>query len=162
MTKSIPLGDVGHPQHLRAIVKDETNLIDQVMDVYTGWIGVGIEETHNNLFREQILSFVPLSPGKVQEYRDVDATGRRVTSAIVVATISSIAGDIETAAVDFATVSLQPFQFPGVAGTHFLLVLQATVAAQDGTVHGIAYQVTVLTDAIRLPRTLTLDRDTTP
>jgi len=78
--------------------------------------------------------------------------------------------DLGTCGVGPATAALRAFDgLPGISGTHNFLVLTIPLAVQDGTIHGISYQVTVLTtpqdatdpfqemiDArIRLPDTLT-------
>jgi hypothetical protein len=85
---------------------------------------------------------VLLQPEFIQPYQADDLLAVNVTAAP-----SSVADDDEAnvAAVDFASVALESQSLPSVGGTPHCLVLRATVAALNATVHAFTYQVTVLT-----------------
>ncbi len=70
---------------------------------------------------------------------------------------SSFGGDPDVAAVDRATVSLEPQTVGGIAGNPMVLVLRAPLAEQDGAVHAFAYQVRVLAHPSLFDQVLTLD-----
>ena len=79
----------------------------------------------------------------MQPYDENDLLAVTVTAAP-----SSVGDDDDeanVAAVDKASVQLEPQTFPGVGGTKFCLVLRATVAAHHAEVIAFTYQVTVLT-----------------
>jgi hypothetical protein len=136
---NVPAGDVTSPQHLAVYVfTDRTTNKRAKMEVYTGWVGV-----HFDGLRQEFASFVLVQPGLIQPYQADDLLDVTVTAAP-----SSVADDDDeanVAAVDFASVALEPQSFPSVGGTPHCLVLRATVAALNATVHAFTYQVTVLT-----------------
>jgi hypothetical protein len=170
MAINIPVRDVAGAQHLRCLVRgpvkpdDSTNIVDLVMDVYTGWLTFTYQA---GLPHENVISFVPLGTGTGTSQNIQGYVGG--ASAIVSASISSFADDPDLAAVDRATVKLVTKDFAGLLPAQ-VLVLDASIAVGEGKLHRIAYQVTVLVTAKEPPRALaelndtrlSIDKATTP
>lgn len=160
MAIKIPVRDVAGAQHLRCLVRgpvkpdDSTNIVDLVMDVYTGWLTFTYEA---GLPHENVISFVPLGTGTGTNLDIQNYVGG--ASAIVSASISSFAADPDLAAVDRASVKLQTKNLPGVLPVQ-VLILDASVAVSEGKLHRIAYQVTVLVTAKEPSRALAELADT--
>ena len=144
MAISVKVKDVVLPRHLAAFPFIDRTSTDRVkMEVYTGWVGVN-HTGGGSLQRTEAVTFVLLSKNLVQPYQQE----KDLLEVTVTATPSSVADDDDeanVAAVDKASVKLEPQTFPGVGGSPLCLVLRATVAALNATVHAITYQVTVLT-----------------
>jgi hypothetical protein len=171
MAINIPLRDVAGAQHLRCLVRgpvkpdNPTNIVDLVMDVYTGWLTFTYEQ--DDPANDHVFSFVPLGTGTSTNLDIQSYVGG--ASAIVSASISSFADDPDLAAVDRATVKLVTKNFAGLLPAQ-VLVLDASIAVGEGKLHRIAYQVTVLVTAKEPPRALaelndtrlSIDRATTP
>jgi hypothetical protein len=153
MSVKIGLGDVLGAGHLRCWVsKQATSFIPEMMDIYTGWILLGYDNTSSVLVRDSFDSFVPLGPEKggkipVQQY-PLGAT------AIVSASISSYGRGPDTVAVDSGRVGVKHFKAldsasalpatPLGSGGADLLVLTVDFAISEGFFNRIAYQITVL------------------
>ena len=159
MAIHIPLRDVARPQFFRTVVgvggrtnpDGSDDIRNTVMDIYTGWIVFDFHEGNDNLINDHVFSFIPLGPGTGNNVTLQNYTGG--AGAIVSASISSFGGRPAVAAVDFATVKLVTHSFLGIPPTQVLL-LDASVAVQDGSLHRIAYQVTALAGAKEPPRAL--------
>ncbi|MFG2832473.1 hypothetical protein ACGFWI_34325 [Streptomyces sp. NPDC048434] len=141
------LEDVASIGHVETKTVDPKNsAAQQLLSVYTGWISVGMVN-HNgpdNTFRDQIVSFVPISPGFIETF-----TGENPLLGVTVAVSpASVALDESNTifAVDGASVALErQTALPGVAGDHlFCLVLRMNVAIQQGELLRVTYQVTAL------------------
>ncbi len=150
MTVLVPLKGVVGAQHLRCIVRKpvkspngSTALADTVMDVYTGWLTFDLSD--GDLVRDHVRALVPLGTGSAGML-DIQEYAGGISSVVVTASLSSFAGDPDVAAVDSATVKLKTHNFPGVPPAD-VLVLDVNVAVQDGTVHRVSYQITVLAAA---------------
>ena len=150
MTTLIPIQHVVEAQHLRCLVRGqiENTIGDLVMDVYTGWFTWDHDETDQT---DRVKSFVPLGTGlgaarDVQEY----AGGvSKLSPPIVSASISSFAGEPDTAAVNWAAVKLVPINVSdssveGGRRPALVLVLEADFVVTGGKLHRVSYQVTVL------------------
>ena len=166
MPLNVQIKDVVRPQSLDTLTVrrggDFQSFPDQrVLQVYTGWIAA----THGaggDLTRNTAISFVPLDGSRnVQTYLpgNVDLGGVEV---IMTAALSSFGDRPSVAAVDRATVSLEPQTFGGIAGNPLVLVVRATLAAHEGNVHAFAYQVTVLAHPSLFGQILTLGAQETP
>jgi hypothetical protein len=167
---SIPIGDVDGAQHLRCVVSSGkpdskgSPTLDLVMDVYTGWLT--FTHASNDFAQANVVSFVPLGTGTGTNVDIQNYVGG--ASAIVSASISSFADDPDLAAVDRARVKLTTHNFPGFTGQ--VLVLNASVAVQEGKLHRVSYQVTALVTAKEPSRALaeldetvlSIDRGETP
>jgi hypothetical protein len=159
MAINVPLRDVVRPQFFRSVVGSSTgakpdgsdSIRNIVMDIYTGWIVFDFHESHDTLIHDHVFSFIPLGPGSGGLVTVQDYTGG--ANAIVSASIASFGGRPAVAAVDFATIKLVPHSFAGHAPAHVLL-LDASVAVQDGSLHRIAYQVTAIAGAKEPPRAI--------
>jgi hypothetical protein len=160
MAINIPLQNVVHPQFFRTVVGGGTGFTNPdgsdgirntVMDIYTGWIVFDFNETHDTLIHEHVFSFIPLGPGSGGNVTLQNYTGG--AGAIVSASISSFGRRPAVAAVDFATIKLVTHSFSGVLPAQVLL-LDASVAVQDGSLHRIAYQVTAIAGAKEPPKAL--------
>lgn len=147
MTLNVELKDISNPQRLRTLTTRPggtpgTFADQRLLIVYCGWIGA----THgagSDLTRNTAISFVPNEDGGVQTFKAGNQDLGDV-EAIVTAGLSSFGDDPDVAAVDRVTVALETRTFPGVAGHPLVLILRATLAAQNGAVHAFNYQVTLL------------------
>lgn len=166
MALNVQIKDVVRPQSLDTLTvrrggSFQTDADQRVLQVYTGWVAA----THgagNDLTRNTAISFVPLDGNRrVQTFNPGNVDLGQI-EAVVTASLSSFGGDPDVAAVDRASVRLEPQTFGGVGGNPLVLVLRATLAAQDGAVHAFAYQVTVLAHPSLFDQVLTLDPPTTP
>ncbi|MFB6578746.1 hypothetical protein ACFCYC_15235 [Streptomyces sp. NPDC056402] len=138
-------------EDVASIGRVETKTIDpknptaqQRLHVYTGWINVGMEN-HNgphDTFRDQIVSFVPISPGVIETFTDVTA----LLGTTVTVSPASVALDESNTifAVDGASVAPGRQKLPGVAGTPFFPILKIDLAIQAGELLWVTYQVTAL------------------
>jgi len=159
MAINIPLRDVVHPQVFRTVVgsgsgtnPDGSDAIhSMVMDIYTGWIVFDFNESNDNLIHDHVFSFIPLGPGTGGNVTVQNYTGG--AGAIVSASISSFGRRPAVAAVDVATIKLVTHSFSGIQPAQVLL-LDASVAVQDGSLHRIAYQVTAIASAKEPPKAL--------
>jgi hypothetical protein len=109
------------------------------MDIYTGWIlvGIGAPEDVGDVQRIDFLSFIPLgtpgAPFDVQGYPEGAA-------AIVSASLSSFetSDDETTCAVDSATVRVVTQNFSGVPAQ--VLVLHAHIASLQSMINRASYR----------------------
>jgi hypothetical protein len=172
----IPIQDVVAAQHLRCLVSDSvTNpapppphtLVPVVMDIYTGWIlvGIGAPPDVGDVQRIEFLSFIPLGTKTGAQF-DVQGYPEGA-AAIVSASLSSFETSDEetTCAVDSATVNVVTQNFPGFSAP--VLVLHAHIASLQSMINRVSYQVTVLANTqiagTEFPTfVVSLDRDTTP
>lgn len=170
--KKIPVGNVVEPQHLRSIVVGQVPNPNQpprppevfangiVMDIYTGW--VMCDYASSGFVQDEIISFVPLGKSvdnfTLQGYpknplapSDAKDLGVLYGTAIAYASMASFGHSPTVAALDSATVKVKPQNVSGV--TTNVLVLSAKIGVDDGTLHRIAYQVTVFGygDAVDYP-----------
>lgn len=165
MPLNVQIKDVVRPQSLDTLTvrrggSFQTSADQRVLQVYTGWVAA----THgagDDLTRNTAISFVPLEGRTVQTYLpgNQDLGG---VEAIVTAALSSFGDAPSVAAVDRASVSLEPQNLENIAGQPLVLVLRATLAAHEGNVHAFAYQVTVLAHPSLLGTVLTLGAQETP
>jgi hypothetical protein len=133
------------------------------MIVYTGWVAVTFGGG-GDLQRDLAIAFVPdridaNGDVEIQAFKPSSPDLGRVEAAVTVS-LSSFGGDPDTAAVDEAAVSLT--RQTHLTGDPLVLVLNAALAAADGSIHGLAYQVTVLVHPDLLDGTVTVDRSETP
>ncbi len=153
----VPLRDVLSPQHVRCMVRNRIivdvpavpGMGNQVMDVYTGFLGIRTPR-EDELVRHEVESLVPLGGGgatlPVQVYPDPGPNADHpMTAAIALVSLSGFAFPPQVAIVARAAVEVRPFEFQGESGQFHFLVLTAQVACQQTNVHTLAYQVTVLT-----------------
>ena len=144
MVIHVPTKSVVLPRHLAAYVFADRDTNNRVkMEIYTGWVAVNFYVGDEGVRRAEVATFVLLDNQLIQPYLDEDLLDVTVTAAP-----SSVADDDDeanVAAVDDASVELEPQSFPGVGGNPQCLILRATVAACNATVHAFTYQVTVLT-----------------
>jgi hypothetical protein len=156
MTINLPVGDfneaqggIHNPQHARVTGAGSSPLQGEinnapgsvVMDIYTGTCMFNFTATDDQP-SEDIKSLVPLGPqadGKV----DIQGYPGNV-QAIISASLTNFGRSPEAAYVDGAVVKLEQHEFPGVAGRINVLVIHAEIGGEDGDVHRMAYQVTVL------------------
>jgi hypothetical protein len=165
MPLNVELKDITRPQRSATLTTRPGGTPGAFADqrlllVFTGWVGA----THSaggDLTRNIAISFVANPDRTVQTFKSGNQDLGQV-EAIVVAGLSSFGGDPDVAAVDQVTVGLEPRTFPGVGGQPLVLILRATLAAQDGSVHAFGYQVTVLAHPSLLDATLTLPASTHP
>lgn len=135
------------PRHLRVFpFRDRTSNARVTMEVYTGWVGVNFFGGGGTVHREEAVAFVLRAPQLIQPYPE-GSTLLDVTVTAAPSSTGNVDDEANVAAVDDARVRLEPQQFPGFQGTPLCLVPRATVAAHHATVHGITYEVTVLTEA---------------
>jgi hypothetical protein len=171
MAINVQLGDVASPQRLAMLgvreggdpAKDADR---RLMIVHSGWMA-GTFGVGGPLSRDTALSFVPNGPGTtpgtvaIQTFKrgnvDVGAV-----EAIVSSALSSLAGRPEVAAVDHASMALEPRLFPGFDESHLVLVLRARLAAARGVINAISYQVTVLAHPTLVGDVLSLPSTTAP
>jgi hypothetical protein len=163
---NVELGDVVSAQRLamrgiREGGSPEADADARLMIVYTGWLSVNLA-TGSNLHRETFVSFVPNGLGQIQTFKPDNEGDLGVVQAVVTASLSSFGDSPVTAAVDRASVSIEPRQFPGEGGSPRVLILRARLAVSEGTIHAISYQVTVLANPLLLDKTLTLGDGATP
>ncbi len=117
----------------------------RLMIVYTGFIAV----THgagNSLSRNTALSFVPFSDEDGNFMLDTFKARRPddppEAEIALTAALASFGSSPEVAAIDRAAVSIQ--QQNQLTGDPRVLVLRLSLAAHDGAIHSISYQVTVV------------------
>ncbi len=160
----VRLRDVAQPQDLRVDAtrsggNPASDADRRALIVHTGWIGATF--VSDELAREEVISFVPLDNGEIQRFELGNQDLGNVT-AVVTASLSSFADEPNTAAVDNATVRLEPRTFPGIEGSPQVLILRARVTVAGGKIHGISYQVTVRAHPSLLVETLDLPDSTQP
>jgi hypothetical protein len=166
MAINVALGDVVSPQRLamrgvREGGNPEADADARLMIVYTGWLEVTLG-AGSTLFRDTAISFVPNELGQVQTFKPDNEGDLGVVRAIVTASLSSFGSSPDTAAVDRASVFVEPRTFPGIAGSPRVLILRVRLAVADGAIHGVSYQVTVLANPLLLDTVLTLSDGATP
>jgi len=156
---NLPVGDFGvdpgmhNPQHARVtgtgsmlaptpLVGDVNGAAaNVVMDIYTGTCVFTLD--NEDLTSDVLTSLVPMGPkggpdGKV----DIQGYPSDVT-AIISASMTNFGSNADAAFVDGASVKLEQHSFPGNSPTK-VLVIHADVGVEDGQLHRMAYQVTVL------------------
>ncbi|MFE2492107.1 hypothetical protein ACFXGR_54985 [Streptomyces mirabilis] len=113
----------------------------QQLHVYTGWLDVNTQS--HDLFRQQIVSYVPTAPLIVQT---VPTRGLLLGKTVTASPASVALDEANTIfAVDSASVALEPQKpFQGAEGAPFCLILRMNVAIQRGSLLRITYQVTAL------------------
>ena len=161
----VPVGNVEAPRHLSAFVsRDLAGNNRARMDVFTGWVGVNFRGDGGAVHRDNFESFLLTDSKAVHTF----TSENDILDVTVTVAPSSVADDDDeanVAAVDTASVRLEPQVFGGIAGTPLCLILRGKVAALNATVHAVTYQVTVLsrpTDTPERDRLITLDRDAAP
>ena len=131
--------DIDEPRYLRHLVPGVTDEAPQVLDIYTGWLKFDFS-VGGVLTRQRVVSWVPLAihGGKA----DVQ-TYPQGAEAIVTASLSSFGHSAQAACVDraFIATKTQPLTHKTLKP---VLVLTVDVAAHNGSLLRIAYQVTVL------------------
>jgi hypothetical protein len=162
MTLFVPIKNVVNPTStvIRSTWIDvdhqPTPDVPAIMYFYSGFVpfdhGAG-----QNLTRNRVSSFVPLSGMTVQQYNP-----NLVKSITCAASLNVFAGDPDLAGVDDAKVQVRSYQLPGVAGDVNLLVLEADVAAQSGQALRLGYHITVLTLDEAVPPHHEIDGNLTP
>jgi hypothetical protein len=141
MAVHIPIGDVNLPKHLATFVFTDPGMRDQAkMEVYTGWVGVNFSPGGTTVSREEFVSFVPIRDLTIQPYMEDDLLDYTVTVAL--SAVATVEDEANVAAVDRASVQIE--SQTGIGGIVNCLVLRVRLAALHVTLHGIAYQVTVL------------------
>jgi hypothetical protein len=166
MALNVRIKDVVSPRSLDTLTirrggNFQTFADERVLQVYTGWVAA----THGaggSLTRNIANSFVPLDGNRrVQTFLpgNVDLGDVEIT---VTAALSSFGDAPSVAAVDRASVTLEPQTIGGVGGNPLALVIQATLAAHEGNVHAFSYQVTVLAHPRLFGDILTLSPQETP
>ena len=159
----VPIKSVVRPTHLEAFVFRNRTSNDRVkMEVYAGWVTFTFDgDDDPPIDRDTLVTFLPVAPNTVRTFRDqsdlIDVT---VTAAVSAAADYDDEANVE--AVDFATVRLEPQVFGGVSGQPLCLVLRVRLAALAAKLHGVAYQVTVLTGGREDGDLLELDGDERP
>jgi hypothetical protein len=162
MTTLISVGDLSttttgsgihRPKHIRSLtqglVPPSTSFQTVVMDIYTGTCVFDFKS--GDLQVGDLVSLVPLGLHNgtgpnvdIQGYPG-DAT------AVISASMTSFDEDPTGAGVDGAFVRLEQQSFPGFLPAK-VLVIRAEIGVEDGNLHRLAYQVTVLaTGAQDLP-----------
>ena len=63
------------------------------------------------------------------------------------AVVADVEDEAAVAAVDSASVALEPQQFVEVGGTQWCLIPRANLASLNAVLHAFTYQITVLFDA---------------
>jgi hypothetical protein len=166
MVIKIPVSQVVNPQRLdsrttRSGGNPATFADQRTLIVYAGWIVAPFANDDGHLVHDVAVSFVPNSDGRLQTFKEGNQDLRQV-EAIVATALSSINNNGNgAAAVDETSIDLEPQTFPGIAGHPLTLVLRARLAALNGSVQRIGYQVTVLAhpdllgDAVSIPATTT-------
>jgi len=156
----IPVEDVVATQHLRCTVNGELppswlrppttspTLEPVFMDIYTGWIVVGIASAAlagwfgvntNDISRNAFVSFVPLG-SKTGDHFDVQGYPFGTTAIVSASPASFATSDTpSTCAIDSATVEVRDVP----AFSAGVLVLTANYAIQSCYLNRVAYQVTV-------------------
>lgn len=145
MAIHVEVQDIVSPRHLTALVSVPGTPPNPPspanMEVYTGWVTVN-HNAGGATVPEEALSFVMLDTQFIQPYN----IGEILDITVMVAP-SSVADDDDeanVAAVNRASVVLEPQTFGGVAGNPNCLVLRARLGAHHANVISITYQVTVL------------------
>jgi hypothetical protein len=155
---NLPVGDFGtdqgihNPQHARLTGTGSTNtptlLVGEVngtaqnvvMDIYTGTCVFTLD--NEDLTSDVLTSLVPMGPpdglGKIH----IQGYPANVT-AIISASMTNFGSNADAAWVDGASVKLVQHSFPGVPPRN-VLVITADIGVEDGQLHRMAYQVTVL------------------
>jgi hypothetical protein len=156
MAINVPVKNITLPQHLAAFLfTDRTTNNRTKMEVYTGWVGVNFYGGDGSVHREQAVSFVLLDNLVIQPYKEDDLLD--VTVTVAPSAVADDDDEANVAAVDDASVQIEPQTFAGVGGTVHCLVLRTTVAALNATLHEITYQGTVLTKSREDLQPLQLD-----
>ncbi|MFG2879834.1 hypothetical protein ACGFYU_33305 [Streptomyces sp. NPDC048337] len=137
MTHRFPIGNVRHIGHIEV----GTRAMDEspaFLEIYTGWIDVGLGPVPGTLVHEELVSFVPIESTVVKQYPE-----KLTPTTAVVAGLETIGVRHENAThgVDFATVALERQQF---ATEPLCLVLRAHIGFQDVWVYNMTYHVTLL------------------
>jgi hypothetical protein len=142
----VPIQDVVSPHHL--VVFTETGVGQQVrMDVYTGWAGVNYDAgSASTVRRDEWVSFLPHDTMRVLSYQEGSLRDFTVTAAP--SAVADVEEEAAVAAVDSASVALEPQQFVGVGGTKWCLILRANLAVLNATLHAFTYQITVVVPAV--------------
>lgn len=140
----VPLKNIVRPTHLSVFAFSSFGSNARVrMDVFSGWLGVNFRGDGGSVHRDDCKSFL------VTASKDVFTLGTEaeLIAATVTVTPSSVADDDDeanVAAVDSASVRLEKQAFPAISGNPLCLVLRAKLAALNVTLHGVTYQVVVL------------------
>ncbi len=121
---------------------------------YTGWLPFNHQSS--SFGTNDVASFVPNQDGTL------DILPEDMTDAIVTASLTSFLDDPDTAAVDRAAVHVKQFQFPGLGGSQSVLVLDAALAVNGGSVRRLAYQVTVHWPVAKIPQRISIDPGSHP
>ncbi len=161
MAINVPIKNVLQPQHLDFFASTSLGAATSVkIEVFTGIIACNFTGDDGTVHRTNVVSFVPIGPNEIRPYNDGD-----ILDTTIICTTSSVADDDDeanVAAVDRASVKLEPQVFGGISGSPLCLILRATVAALSATVHAITYQVTVKSRGRETLNPITLDPDVSP
>ena len=168
MAIGVEAGDITNAQRLAMLGTREDGNPEAVADrrlmiVHTGWIGVTFG-AGSNLERDTAISFVPNvvfnnGTAELQTFNPVNQD-RPEVEAIVTASLSSFGNSPDTAAVDRAAVRLR--KIDALPGDPIVLVLEARLAAAEGAIHGVSYQVTVLAHPDMLGPTVVVNSNVSP
>jgi len=140
---TVPLRDIAEPRSLWFAYEHHNDPAPTpLVLIYTGWVMFEYARGEY-LDRETVISFLPNSDGTLRNFHPsfVDRIGH-VRAAVTAAPSSfSIRDEGGGVAVDSAVVALQ--QLVNLANDPSYLVLRSQIAARDGALLRIAYQVTV-------------------
>jgi hypothetical protein len=158
---NLPVGDnfdittntgsgIHDPQHARTFTQGIVLGTSQpvVMDIYTGTCVFDFKK--GDLERDKLISLVPLGLHGTGPNVDIQSYPinpqfpvAQAVTAIISASMTSFGEEPTGAAVDGALVQLETHSFPGALPAN-VLVIHAEIGVEDGNLHRLAYQVTVL------------------
>jgi hypothetical protein len=98
-----------------------------------------------SMHRDEWVSFIPSHPMGVLAYQEGSLRDFSVTAAP--SSVADVEDEAAVAAVDSASVALEPQQFVEVGGTQWCLIPRANLASLNAVLHAFTYQITVLFDA---------------
>ncbi|WP_437087082.1 hypothetical protein [Streptomyces sp. enrichment culture] len=114
----------------------------ELLIIHTGQLVFTYPETGfaGGLASEQVVSFVPYTGGRVQDYTNFRKS--QLTAVASVGAVRSAGDDSDHFMVSTEEVSVTPLQQPGLAGDPWALVLKVNVHVKRGNIYRIPYQVT--------------------
>ncbi|MFF4732857.1 hypothetical protein ACFY3M_48060 [Streptomyces mirabilis] len=149
MTLKVPIKDVVSPNGLHlafpvsTLPPPSTGGVQPAtatgLIIYTGWIGFN-HGAGSDLTRTTVQSFIPNDDRSVDIFTVADT---QILPHAVSASLTAFGADPDVAAVDSAHIDMAHREFKGIEGVQNLLVLTASVAAQNGAALKLSYQIVV-------------------
>ncbi|MFI1068173.1 hypothetical protein [Streptomyces spororaveus] len=142
MVATIPISNVRNIGHMG--FESTSSSARRTVEIYTGWVDIGVTATANAIVRSEFATFLPVSDETVIRYTtSLDALLSKAVVASPTA-VSDADDEANLGGVDTASVELEEQSIPEVAGHPLCLVLRATLSFHHVTIHNFNYQVTLL------------------